>query len=217
MGCRGRSCIPGGLQWPPLWLRWRSGTDGMSGSCWAPPGLSKCLQVTPGHTCCCDPGWPAGACLEGCADPGFTSLSLHRVFKKASPNGKVSRAGCTQLLPEPRLWGPFLGRGATLSLWKHIPPGDRADMASCQGDTALSSGALNPNREGPFQETFCLDLREPRLWLDLPASPREASRGCHSSGKRGSWCHLVISGPVPFSPQTPSSMLLSSRPSRYNH
>lgn len=29
----------------------------------------------------------------GCANTGLTSLSLHRVFKKASPNGKVSVPG----------------------------------------------------------------------------------------------------------------------------
>ena len=49
------------------------------------------------------PGSPPGPCplscpgkarrslpLVGCANPGFLLLSVRRVFKKASPNGKVS-------------------------------------------------------------------------------------------------------------------------------
>jgi hypothetical protein len=86
--------------------------------------------------------WPQGGLQEpswaGCPNSSLTSLSLHRVFKKASPNGKVSGGLHSVSSLSPDSCGPVeetasLGKGtATWGRTSHLFPSE--------GNTALSSG-----------------------------------------------------------------------------
>lgn len=148
-----------------------------------------------------------------CANPGLPSLSLHRVFKKASPNGKVS---LRQLHPSSCL----TPNACPLS-------GMSPDHA---GPCASPSEAVRrpwPQGRGPQETrsqdwggTTPLDSRVPLLWcggtrlsqrLRCECRNQRSAKGLRGpapAGVRGPWSLSMEPGVLGLSGQLPEPVLL---------